>query len=379
LIAAVIVLFLVLSATAPYFLTTVNVLNVLMQLSFYAIIAWPMTLVIVAGEIDISVGSAVAFGGTLLAVLWYAHHWPLAVAIPAVLALGTVIGIAAGWVRAMLNIPSFIVTLSLFAALRGFALLLTNATPVPILDPGFNFLGNGRIADIPVPAIVMALLFGLFWFVGTRTVFGRWVYAVGGNPQAASVAGINVAAVRVSVFALTGLFAAVSAVLLAASFGGGDPNTSYGLEFSVIAGVIVGGTSLYGGRGSMVGTALGLLLIAMLQNGLVLLGVNQYAQGVVQGAVILLAVVATSFQNSLRSRGSAWQFLRNAPRRTASRLGIRAPDRVEYDDEGSRATSRTPTSTGQASGANLTVESVREGSERQILSTSHHEPKSDLQ
>lgn len=318
---AVGVLFALLSATAPYFLTTTNLLNLLMQLSFYAIVAWPMTLVIVASEIDISVGSAVAFGGTLLAVLWYAHHWPLLVAIVAVLALGTVVGTAAGWIRAVMNVPSFIVTLSLFAALRGAALLLTNATPVPIVDSNFSFWGNGRIFEIPVPAIIMVALFGAFWFVANRTVYGRWVYAIGGNAQAARVAGINIRAVRVSLFALTGLFAAVSAVLLAASLGGGDPSTSQGLEFTVISGVIVGGTNLFGGRGSLVGTALGLLLIAMLQNGLVLLGVNQYAQGVVQGAVILLAVLSTAFQNSFRSRSTAWQVLRNAVALVPSRAG----------------------------------------------------------
>jgi ribose/xylose/arabinose/galactoside ABC-type transport system permease subunit len=322
---ALIILFVVLSVRAPHFLTTQNLLNVLQQVSFLAIIAWGMTLVIIAAEIDVSVGSAVAFYGALLGVLADKRGWPLIVAIIAVLVLAATVGAAAGAIRAYFNIPSFIVTLALFTALRGLALLVTNAVPQPLTDSGFQAWGSGRIWDIPRPALVMIGLFLVFWFVAVRTTYGRSVYAVGGNAEAARLSGIPVGLIRVALFATTGVLSALAGILLAASLGAGDPSVSQGLEFDVIAAVIVGGTSLYGGRGSMVGTALGVAFIGLLQNGLVLLGVNQYAQGVARGLVILVAVLVSSdraragfarVRRGLRDRSS---------RRSSSRDGHDAP------------------------------------------------------
>ena len=291
---ALVILFIVLSIWAPFFLTTRNLLNVLQQVSFLAIIAWGMTFVIIAAEIDVSVGSAVAFYGAFLGVLVNMHYWPMIPAIAAVLAVAAIVGGLAGLIRAVFGVPSFIVTLALFTALRGMALLITNAVPQAMTSSRFAFWGSGRPWGVPTPALVMTGLFAVFWFLATRTTFGRSVYAVGGNPDAARLSGIPVARIRVTLFVMTGLLSAVSGILLAASLGAGDPSVSQGLEFDVIAAVIVGGTSLYGGRGSMVGTALGVLFIGMLQNGLVLLGVNQYAQGVARGVVILVAVLIGS-------------------------------------------------------------------------------------
>jgi ribose/xylose/arabinose/galactoside ABC-type transport system permease subunit len=323
LVVANVVLFGLFSVFAPYFLTQTNLLDILLAVSFFAIVAWPMTFVIVAAEIDISVGSAVAFDGVVLALLVDQHGWSIWLAFVAVLMMGTMIGLGAGYLRAVFNIPSFIVTLALYGGLRSLAALLTNALAYPVNNQTFDFLGSGLILGIPVPAIIAVLLFFAFWFVGTRTVYGRWVYAVGGNAQTARLAGINVPWVRISVFGLTGLFAALSGTLLAAQLEGGDPATAQGFEFSVISAVIIGGTSLFGGRGSLVGTALGLLLIAMLQDGLTLLGVNQYAQGVTEGIVILVAVLASSFNNSMRSQGAASRVRRDALKRvgTLRRLG----------------------------------------------------------
>jgi ribose/xylose/arabinose/galactoside ABC-type transport system permease subunit len=319
LLAAFFLLCAVLSVTAPYFLTVRNITNVLQQVSFLGIIALGMTLVIVAGEIDISVGSAMALYSALLGCLSYYQHWPLWIAVLVVLALGAVIGVCAGYVRARFNIPSFIITLALLSALSGFGLWLTNASPIPISDAMFRNLGTGRLFDLavlPIPLVVFLTLFVVFWFISTRTTFGRSVYAVGGNPEAARVSGISLTRVRVLIFAGTGFLAAVSAVLYSSLIQSGNGQLGQGAEFQVIAAVIVGGTSLYGGRGSMVGTLIGVLFIGVLDNGMVLLNVNQYAQQVAHGFIILIAVLGSE-----GLRGGAWRrWIRSARQRPTAWL-----------------------------------------------------------
>lgn len=302
LIAALIALFAILTPTAPNFLTTENFANVLHQIAYVGIIAWAMTLVILAGEIDISVGSAAAFDGVLLGLMLEAH-WPWQLAILATIAAGTLIGLFAGAIRAVFLIPSFIVTLALYQGLRGLALLVTDAipqAPASFHDAEFVFLGSGDIFGIPVAVIVLVVLFAVFWFVATRTTIGKAVYAIGGNADAAYLAGIPVVRIRTVLFGLTGMAAGISGVLLASALGAGDPETSVGLEFNAIAAVIVGGTSLFGGSGSMIGTAIGVVFIGFLGNGLVLLGVNPYGIQVMTGGVILVAVLITS--RGLRQR-----------------------------------------------------------------------------
>ncbi|MFN3004947.1 ABC transporter permease [Mycolicibacterium wolinskyi] len=290
------VLVVVLSATAPNFLTSANLLDVARQLSFTGIIAFGMTLVIVAGEIDISVGSAIAFGSALFGVLAVQQALPLWLAAPAVCLTGAAIGAAAGATRAWLNVPSFIVTLALFSALSGAALILTNAVPLPIIDEGFAEWGNGTLLGIPIPALVMVLTFAVFWLIANRTAFGRAVYAIGGNPEAARLSGIPVARIRTMLFGLTGVLAAISAVLQTSQLGAGNPTIGRGVEFAVITAVIVGGANLYGGRGSMVGTLIGVVFIGILNNGMVLLGVNSYAQYVANGLIVLLAVLVSGMR-----------------------------------------------------------------------------------
>jgi len=295
LLGASVVLFGALAFTAPNFATATNLLNLLRDVSFVGIIAFGMTFVIIAAEIDISVGSAMAFASALLGYLHLGLGVPLIVTILLVLVSGVVIGLFAGFVRAKANVPSFIVTLALFTGLSGGALLLTNAVPRPIIDESFRFWGGGSVWGIPIPAIIMIAMFLLFWFLATRTAFGRSIYAVGGNESAARLSGISVTRVRISIFVITGLLAAMSGVLLSARLGTSNPSIGGGVEFAVISAVLVGGASLYGGRGSMVGTLLGVIFIGMLNNGMVLLGVNSYAQGVAQGAIVLGAVLASTY------------------------------------------------------------------------------------
>lgn len=291
-----VILIAVYSYTAPNFATWDNLTNILQQSSYVGIIACGMTLVILAGEIDVSVGSATALAGVVLALLLDGGMgWPLAVSITVL--IGTSIGVFAGFIRAAFLIPSFIVTLALYGALRGVALMLTDAipqAPEAFSNSFFTFLGTGKVLGLPTPAAVLIVLFVVFWLIATKTTFGKQIYAVGGNPEAAYLAGIHIFRIRIALFAITGGLSAVAGILLAAGLGSGDPSTSQGLEFDVIAAVIVGGTSLFGGKGTMIGTVLGVLFIGVLGNGLVLLGIDPYANFVVQGVVILAAVLVMS-------------------------------------------------------------------------------------
>lgn len=296
---ALLVLYIVLAVIGPNFLTLGNQLNVLREAAFVGIIAFGMTLVIIGGEIDISVGSTVALTSALIGVLAVNNGLPLPVACAVAVAVGGVVGLGAGWVRARLGVPSFIVTLALYLALRGMGLLITNAFPVSIRSDAFNYLGSGYLFGVPVPALVMLVTFGVFLFVSRKTAFGRSVYAVGGNAEAARLSGIPVARVRMLLFATTGVLAALVGVLQSARLSSGNANIANGLEFDVIAAVIIGGASLSGGKGTMLGTFLGVLFITVLANGLVLLGVNPYAQQVARGAIVLLAVLLST----VRGRG----------------------------------------------------------------------------
>ena len=291
LLAAIVVLYVVFAFSANGFLSFHNQINILRDAATIGIAAWAATLIIISGEIDVSTGPMVAFISVILAYLLQGGV-PTVPAFLLALVLGAALGGIAGALRAYFDVPSFVATLGLWSALRGIALFMTDALPVsigrnPIVDAlDRSFLG------VPPAAIIMLVLFAVFLFVSRKTAFGRSVYAVGGNPQAAFLAGINVARIRVMVFVLGGLMAALSGILLLSRLGSGNATAASGLEFDVIAAVVVGGTALSGGRGSMVGTLLGVLVITLIGNGLVLLGINPFIQQVVRGVIIVAAVLA---------------------------------------------------------------------------------------
>lgn len=278
------------AATAPHFFTADNLLNVSLQASITAIIAAGMTFVILTAGIDLSVGSVVALSG-IVATGTLKADLSLPLAILAALAFGALSGGIAGTLVARFSVAPFIVTLALMTVWRGVAFLVTEGRPVWDLPASFGALGGGRLAGIPFPTLVMAAVFVTAHVVLTMTRFGRHVVAVGGNPEAARLAGIRTRRVVASVYVLCGMLAAASGVLLASRMNSGQPNAGLMYELDVIAAVVVGGTSLSGGRGSIVGTLLGAMLIAVLRNGLNLLDVNSYVQQVVVGSVILLAVL----------------------------------------------------------------------------------------
>lgn len=296
LLLSLVVLFIILAATAPNFLTSRNLLNVVRQVSFVGIIACGMTLAMIAADVDLSVGSMVAFASALLGVLHVNVGLPLALAVPLVLLVGTLLGAIAGAIRVYWDIPALIVTLAFLISFRGIAFILTNAFPIVISDDAFEFWGKGEVAGIPVPAIIFLIMVLIFIFISSRTVYGRSVYAVGGNAESARLSGIPVNRIRVLVLVTTFFLSAFAGVLLSSRLSSGNASIAVGLEFDVIAAVLIGGTSLFGGRGTVIGTVLGVLFIGLLGNGMTLLNVNTYLQDVARGGIILLAVILGALQ-----------------------------------------------------------------------------------
>ena len=307
LIVIIFLLYLVFGTTAHGFASINNQLTILRDVAAIAIAAWAMTLVIVAGEIDLSTGPMVAFISVVLSFMLKAD-WPLVLAIPAALVVGTLLGTIAGVLRGFFDVPSFVATLGLWSALRGMALFVTNALPVTFPENGFmDFLAD-ELFGIPTAAVIMLVLFALFVWISRYTAFGRSVFAVGGNAAAAHLCGIDVKRVRVLIFSVSGCLAAVTGVLLTARLGSGNAGAASGLEFDVIAAVVIGGTSLSGGRGSMIGTMLGVFVITLIGNGLVLRGINPFFQEVVRGVIIVVAVLAnlmaTRYRQNRAIRGA---------------------------------------------------------------------------
>jgi len=302
-----IVMCIALSIKEPSFLTSQNLLNVLRIVSFTGIIAFGMTMVIISAEIDLSVGSAAAFAGCLAAVtikklsgagMSVDVATPIAVVVA--LAAGALIGSGTGFMRTQFRVPTFITTLALLTALRGGALLITGGFPVSTFPSWFTFLGGGSVFGIPVPAILFLGVFAIVHLLMNYTTFGRSVYAVGGNEEAARLSGINVTRVRITIMAITGLLAALAGVLYAAKMGSGVPTLGEGMELEAIAAVIIGGTSLFGGSGRVWGTLVGLVFIGVIVNGMTLLNLDSDLQYVIRGALILVAVLinqATSKQS----------------------------------------------------------------------------------
>ncbi|WP_210528101.1 ABC transporter permease [Rubellimicrobium arenae] len=294
LLAGIVVLYLVFASTANGFLGLYNQVNILRDAATIGIAAWAMTLIIISGEIDVSTGPMVAFISVVLAYMlqW---GWPTVPSMALALVVGGALGGLAGVLRAHFDVPSFVATLGLWSVLRGASLFFTDALPVSIGRNDVVDALDRSVLGLPPAVLIMLVLFLVFWFVSKRTAFGRSIYAVGGNPQAAFLSGINVRRIRITVFVLGGLMAALSGVLLLSRLGSGNATAASGLEFDVIAAVVVGGTALSGGRGSMVGTLLGVLVITLIGNGLILLGINPFVQQVVRGVIIVAAVLANIY------------------------------------------------------------------------------------
>lgn len=274
---------------SPNFLVVNNLLNIVLQVSITAIIAFGMTYVLLLGEIDLSVGSLAALAGTLAALALGHGVWLWAV-IPLALSAGLAFGAVNGMLSSFLGIPSFIVTLATMGIFRGLVYIVSGGIPISVMDERFIALGNGRFLSAPVPIWILLALLLMNHFILSRTVFGHKTYLAGGNREAALYSGVNVTRLKIAIFMLSGLMAAIGGVLLTARLYSAQPNAGMGYELDAIAAAALGGTSLSGGHGTVVGTLLGALIIGVINNGMNLLSVPYFYQLIVKGIVILAAV-----------------------------------------------------------------------------------------
>jgi len=278
------------SLASPYFLTGANLERIVVTAAPLLVAACGATFVLLLGEIDLSVGTATALTGVVMAQMLETQLWPYVVVVGLLFATG--IGLVNGLVTVVGRIPSFIVTLGTFSVAQGVAIGITGNNAVPVFDDAFlSFFADGRVLGLPVPVLHVAAVALACHALLTLTAFGRELVAAGGNPRAAALSGVRVGRVRVLGFVLAGVCVGLAAALLVAQLGTGTPSGAPNLTLNVIAAVVLGGTSLFGGRGSVVGTLVGGLLIATLANGLTLLQVSSYLQQTITGAIIVVAVL----------------------------------------------------------------------------------------
>jgi simple sugar transport system permease protein len=284
------IMILIFTNESTTFLTSGNLLNLVRQAAPILIVAVAMTFVITTGGIDLSVGSTVALINALAAIGLQANvPWPLVIV--GLIATGAVIGVVQGWFIAYQGIQAFIVTLAGLSTLRGVALLMTQGFSIPIsTDLNFVLIGRGWFLGVPAPAWIALAIATLGFLVLSSARFGRYVTAIGANQEAARRAGIATKRITLFVYLLTGTASAVAGIIIAARLGSGSSNAAVGFELDVIAAVVLGGTSLMGGRGSILGTVLGALTIAVIGNGLILTHVSPFFTQIVTGGIILLAV-----------------------------------------------------------------------------------------
>ncbi|EPF2547621.1 ribose ABC transporter permease [Vibrio cholerae] len=291
---ALLFLVVVVSFLNPNFFTVDNLLNILRQTSVNAIIAVGMTLVILTAGIDLSVGSVLALCGAFAATL-VAMEVPVLVAVPTALLAGAVLGAISGIIIAKGKVQAFIATLVTMTLLRGVTMVYTDGRPIStgFTDTAdtFAWFGTGYALGIPVPVWLMVVVFAGAWYLLNHTRFGRYVYAVGGNESATRLSGINVDRVKIGVYAICGLLAALAGIIVTSRLSSAQPTAGMGYELDAIAAVVLGGTSLMGGKGRIMGTLIGALIIGFLNNALNLLDVSSYYQMIAKAVVILLAVL----------------------------------------------------------------------------------------
>ncbi len=288
---AFLVLLLNLSLASSSFLTVNNLLNVMQQISVNFILAIGMSFALLSGGIDLSVGSSVAFTALAAGIMMKSWNLPVAVTLVVCLAAATLIGAVNGILIARLTLPPFIATLGTMSILRGADYTITGGATLSQFPSSFLAL-SGRVFGIPVIGLlIIAAVFLAAWYLLKYTSFGRYVYAVGGNEKCSELSGLNVQAVKVKVYAICGFCAGLAGILLASRLNSVTPTTAEGAEMDAIAAVIIGGTSMSGGSGSIVGTMIGAMIIAFISNGLNLLGVGQGPQKMVKGVIIVIAVI----------------------------------------------------------------------------------------
>lgn len=278
------------SLASPQFLTIGNILNTILQSSVMAIVAIGVTFIVIIGGIDLSSGAAVALVGVLSAGM-ITQGMPVFVVMIMAVLIGGAIGFFNGVSVAKLSLSPFITTLAVMSMARGLAMAYTNGKTIYNLSDSFSFIGNGSVLGLPIPVILTGVLFVIAHIVLSRTVFGHQIYAIGGNREAAYLAGIDVRKIEIFVYSLAGCLYGVAAMILTGRLGVALPTVGNGLEMNALAAIVIGGASLYGGKGNMVGTLFGVIIIGVLNNGLNLLNVSPYWTLFIQGFVIFIALL----------------------------------------------------------------------------------------
>lgn len=291
LILILVILMVVFSVISPFFFNSRNLLNITRQVSITLIVAIGMTFVILTGEIDLSVGSSAALVGVATAAVLTATG-SIFIAMIAGLAMGIGIGLTNGVLTVYGRVQSFIVTLAMMGIARGVALVWTGGKPISRLPVNFGIMGAGYLGPVPVSTIIAAGVFALAFFVLNKTKHGIYVKSIGANKEAARLSAISVKKYRVLAFAISGLTSALGGILITSRLLSAQPNAAEGLEMNVIAAVILGGASLSGGVGTVLGTLLGAMVIGVIDNGMNLVGVSSFFQQIVKGVIILVAVLA---------------------------------------------------------------------------------------
>jgi ribose transport system permease protein len=302
LVVILVVISAAISAGTPRFYSTTNILNILRDSSMAIVAGIGMTMLIITGEVDLSIGSLVAFVGVVTMDVTNKTH-SVALGTLAGLALGAGTGLVNGLVRTKLRVNSLIGTIAMLMILRGGVYLYSLAAVQNYHGlKAFSDIGNGYVSFMPMPVLIMLLLYFVFLVVVNRTVSGRYLYATGGNYVAAKISGIKVDKLKILTFVACSVFAAISGVILVSRMNSGQPNAGTGFELSVIAGVILGGTSLGGGEGTLVGTLIGVIILRIINNGIIILKWNQDLQIVISGIVIIIAVFVDNKRKVARSK-----------------------------------------------------------------------------
>jgi L-arabinose transport system permease protein len=286
-----VVMFAVVALTVPYFLSVQNLIGLSLSVSMVGMLSCTMLFCLAAGDFDLSIGSVVAFGGIFNAVVMQAMPGQIVVPVLLTLVVTFLIGLFNGFVIAKLGINALITTLATMQIVRGLGFIMSNGVAVGIANDEFYLLGNGTLLGVPIPIWVTLVSFLVFGFLLNGTVYGRNALAIGGNKEAARLSGIGVDWTKMIIFSLQGLMAGAAGVILSSRITSGQPNASQGFELDVISACVLGGVSLSGGVGTMVGTVVGVLIMGTVQNVLNLLNVPTFYQYVVRGTVLLLAVL----------------------------------------------------------------------------------------
>jgi ribose transport system permease protein len=285
-----VIICLIFASQAQYFLTLDNFVNIGRTLGVVGIVSIGMTAVMITGGVDFSVGSVAALSGVVTSILWLQAGIPLGIATLIGLAACVLVGFINGYLVAVVRINPLIATLASFSIVRGLAFVLSNGQTNQLANPAFQFLGRGEIAGIPVSLLLMIALFAIMFTLMHFTQFGRNLYAIGGSAEASRLAGISVRRHLLIIYTFSGFLAGLAGIVIASQLASSAPRAATGLEFTVIAAVVLGGTSLSGGKGTLIGTLVAVFILRVLDNGLVQTRVSSFYQDVVSGAVLLLAV-----------------------------------------------------------------------------------------